>query len=159
MKELITKMGYITWMLMKNIVSMSYLFLKEICIECHILLLTTEGMVAFWVRSGYCVEGTNNNDGWPCRIQTWKKKNDIPYNALFLVNWPWVCLLTLLHSERPKLYTFGLSECNRVKQILNQVLPGFIVFKVCKQRHVNLILAHVKPTLQICVWERMQPVT
>ena len=29
--------------------------------------------------------------------------------------------LTLLHSERPKLYDFGLSECNRVKQIYSQL--------------------------------------
>ena len=26
----------------------------------------------------------------------------------------WNSYLTLLHSERPKLYSFGLSECNRV---------------------------------------------
>ena len=25
--------------------------------------------------------------------------------------------LTLLHSEKPKLHSFGLSECNRVKKI------------------------------------------
>ena len=34
---------------------------------------------------------------------------------------PWkicVCTLTLLHSERPKLCNFGLSECSRVKTMV-----------------------------------------
>ena len=37
-----------------------------------------------------------------------------------------VFTLTLLHSERPKLYSFGLSECNRVKvfNMMGKALTG-----------------------------------
>ena len=35
----------------------------------------------------------------------------------------WCLLLTIWHSERPKLYiNFGLSECNRIKE-KNFLLP------------------------------------
>ena len=47
--------------------------------------------------------------------------------------------LTLLHSERPKLWSFGLSECNKVKAV-SVVTESVVIISLKIMKYIFILL-------------------